>query len=110
MAGDDVLSECGRLSIESPTVLGRNVTFSFTPDNDDPNTNLYWQRMNGTTSWSTLNLNYKYTQYQTNNTYYLVLTESDEYDDGQIYRVHYYNETMHCRMETQTLELKGIVT
>jgi hypothetical protein len=107
--GDDGLRDCGILKIDKPIILGRNVTISFTPDTYDQNAILEWQRTNRTVNWHTLPLNNKFTQYEKNMTYHLIITDSDESDDEKFYRVHYYNETIHCFMDVGTLWLEGIV-
>ncbi|XP_060553212.1 uncharacterized protein LOC132714368 isoform X2 [Ruditapes philippinarum] len=105
--GDDGLRECGKLNIDKPTILGRNVTFSFTPDTYNPHAILEWQRsMNGVNQWKTLPLNYKFTQYERNMTYYLILTDSVRNNDEGFYRIHYYNETIHCWMDAGKLTLE----
>jgi hypothetical protein len=104
------LSKCGQLSIEKPTILGSNVTFSFTPETYHPNAILEWQRsINGIDQWKTLPLNYKFTQYERDMTYFLILTDSVRNNDERFYRIHYYNETIHCWMDAGKLTLKGIV-
>jgi hypothetical protein len=107
--GDDGLSKCGQLTIEKPTILGRYVEFSFTPDTYDPNAILEWQRsMNEIDQWETLPLNSKFTQYEKNSIYNLILTNSEKNQDEGFYRIHYYNETSHCWMNGE-LTLEGMV-
>jgi hypothetical protein len=105
--GNDFLNKCGNLKIKQPALLGRNVTFTFTPDSYDPNAILEWQRAAKRYPWYTRPLTYKFTQYNENGTYYMVLTESLSRIDEINYRIHYYNESMRCRMETGTLVLDG---
>ncbi|XP_053408454.1 uncharacterized protein LOC123559675 [Mercenaria mercenaria] len=51
---------------------------------------------------------YKFTQYYQEGTYYLTLTDTVSGDDEIYYRVHYYNESVHCLMETARLALRDI--
>jgi hypothetical protein len=108
--GDDGLLECGLFNIDKPTLLGRNITFSFTPDTYNPHAILEWQRsMNGVNQWKTIPLNDKFTQHERNMSYYLILTDSVRNNDEVFYRVHYYNETIHCWMDAGKLMLEGMV-
>ncbi|XP_060564344.1 uncharacterized protein LOC132723602 [Ruditapes philippinarum] len=105
--GDDGLRKCGILKLDKPTILGRNVTFSFTPDMYDPNAILEWQRRTYVRDqWQTLPFNNKFTQYEKNMTYHLIITYSEESDEKKLYRVHYYNETIHCFKDVGTLRLE----
>jgi hypothetical protein len=105
------ISKCGNLTIEQPALLGRNITLSFTPDSHDPVAILEWQRAAKAEGnlWYTRPLTYKFTQYNESGTYYMVLTDSAPKDDEVYYRIHYYNESMHCWMETGKLELDGML-
>ncbi|XP_060556919.1 phosphoinositide-3-kinase-interacting protein 1-like [Ruditapes philippinarum] len=108
--GDDGLSNCGQLSIAKPTILGRYVEFSFTPDTYDPNAILEWQRsMNGKDRWKTLPLNDKFNQFEKNMIYHMILSDTEKNQDERFYRVHYYNETSHCWMNAGKLTLEGMV-
>jgi hypothetical protein len=76
----------------------------------DPNAILEWQRsMNGIEQWKTLPLNNKFIQYEKNRIYYLILTDSEKNQDEGFYRIHYYNETIHCWMDAGELTLEGFV-
>jgi hypothetical protein len=87
------------------------VAFSFTPDTYDPKAILERQRsMNGINQWKTLPLNYKFTQYERNSIYYMMLMNSKKDSDEGFYRAQYYNETTHCWMVAGKLMLpEGIV-
>ncbi|XP_060580262.1 uncharacterized protein LOC132737046 [Ruditapes philippinarum] len=101
------INKCGNLKIEQPALLRRNVTFTFTPDAHDPDAILEWQRTADAKRypWYTRPLTYKFTQYNENGTYYMVLTNSLLKVDEVYYRIHYYNESMHCWMEAGKLEI-----
>ncbi|XP_060566474.1 uncharacterized protein LOC132725390 [Ruditapes philippinarum] len=101
------ISKCGNLKIEQPALVGRNVTFTFTPDSHDQDAVLEWQRATETKrhTWYTRPLTYKFIQYNENGTYYMVLTNSVPKGDELYYRIHYFNESMHCWMEAGKLEL-----
>ncbi|XP_060605369.1 hepatocyte growth factor-like protein, partial [Ruditapes philippinarum] len=101
------INKCGNLKIKQPALLGRNVTFTFTPDSQDPNAILEWQQAADDNPWYTRPLTYKFTQYYDNGTYYMVLTDSLLKDDEVYYRIHYYNESVHCWMKAGKLELDG---
>ncbi|XP_060558843.1 uncharacterized protein LOC132719115 [Ruditapes philippinarum] len=102
---DNGISKCGNLKIEKPALLGRNVTFTFTPDSHDPEAILEWQRAAKGNPWFTRPLTYKFTQYNEEGTYYMVLTDSVLKSDEVYYRIHYYNKTVHCWMKAGKLEL-----
>ncbi|XP_053408451.1 uncharacterized protein LOC123559684 isoform X2 [Mercenaria mercenaria] len=102
------VDQCGRLSIEQPTILGRNVLFTFTPDTSNSNAILEWQRTNKINPWATLPVKYKFTQYFQDGTYYLLLTDTVRYDDEVYYRIYYDNKSVRCLMETPELVLKDI--
>ncbi|XP_060582632.1 uncharacterized protein LOC132739011 [Ruditapes philippinarum] len=102
---NNFVEKCGNLKIKQPALLGRNVTFTFTPDSYDPNAILEWQRAAERNPWFTQPLTYKFTQYNENGTYYMVLTDSLATNDEVNYRIHYYNESRRCRMETGKLKL-----
>ncbi|XP_060592388.1 uncharacterized protein LOC132747095 [Ruditapes philippinarum] len=109
---NDFVEKCGNLKIKQPALLGRNVTFTFTPDSYDSNAILEWQRAAEGNPWYTRPLTYKFTQYNKNGTYFMVLKDSLAADssttnDEVNYRIHYYNESIRCRMETGKLELDG---
>jgi hypothetical protein len=99
------------LKIERPALLEKNVTFTFTPDSSDPDAILEWQRAAQVKGnpWYTRPLTYKFTQYNVNETYYMVLTDSVPGGDVVHYRIHYYNESMQCWMEAGKLELDGML-
>ncbi|XP_060557062.1 uncharacterized protein LOC132717586 [Ruditapes philippinarum] len=101
------IRKCGNLKIEQPALVGRNVTFTFTPDSHDPDAILEWQRATEAKrySWYTRPLTHKFIQYNQNGIYYMVLTNSVPKGDELYYRIHYYNESMHCWMEAGKLEL-----
>ncbi|XP_060556918.1 uncharacterized protein LOC132717464 [Ruditapes philippinarum] len=64
--------------------------------------------MNGKDQWKTLPLNNKFNQFEKNMIYYLILTDSVRNNDEGFYRVHYYNETIHCWMDAGKLTLEAI--
>jgi hypothetical protein len=104
------IRKCGNLKIKQPALVGRNVTFTFNPDSHDQDAVLEWQRATETKrhTWYTRPFTYKFTQYNQNGTYYMVLTDSVPKGDELYYRIHYYNESMHCWMEAGKLELDGM--
>ncbi|XP_053408464.1 uncharacterized protein LOC128546179 isoform X7 [Mercenaria mercenaria] len=101
------VKQCGSLKIEQPTILGRNVTFTFTPETTS-DADLDWQRANERNVWGTLPNHKKFTQYFQNGTYYLVLTDTVRDYDELFYRVGYTNNSVSCLMKTPKLQLQDI--
>ncbi|XP_053372783.1 uncharacterized protein LOC123559678 [Mercenaria mercenaria] len=101
------VNQCGSLKIEQPTILSRNVTFTFTPETTS-DADMVWQRANERNSWSTLPKHKKFTQYFQDGTYYLVLTDAARGYDDVFYRVDYKNNSVSCLMETPKLQLQDI--
>ncbi|XP_053372784.1 uncharacterized protein LOC123559674 [Mercenaria mercenaria] len=101
------VNQCGSLNIEQPTILGRNVTFTFTPETTS-DADLDWQWSNERNSWSTLPNHKKFTQYFQDGTYYLVLTDTVRDYDEVFYRVGYTNNSVSCSMETPKLQFQDI--
>jgi hypothetical protein len=98
------------LSIDKPTILGRNVTFSFTPTTYDPHAILRWGKsMNGINHWlAPLRSTKKKRLYEENMIYYLIIMDSDK-DNEVFYRVNYYNVRLDCDVYAGKLTLEGIV-
>ncbi|XP_053408421.1 uncharacterized protein LOC123559725 isoform X1 [Mercenaria mercenaria] len=101
------VNQCGSLKIEQPTILGRNVTFTFTPETTS-DADLEWQRAKQGNSWSTLPNDKKFRQYFQDGTYYLILADTVRDKDEKFYRVDYKNNSVSCLMETPKLELQDI--
>ncbi|XP_053408429.1 uncharacterized protein LOC123559722 [Mercenaria mercenaria] len=101
------VNQCGTLKIEQPTILGRNVTFTFTPETTS-DADLKWQRTNKRNPWATLPDKAKFTQYFQDGTYYLILTDTARWYDEIFYRVDYRNSSVSCLMETPKLQLQDI--
>lgn len=108
------MDSCGNVSYEEPAILGRNVTFTFTPSLYNENATLSWQRSKKPNPWSTLKTTDKFIQFEENRTFYLVVTgtvhdTNTGASDAVVYRIQYLNDSDICTMEASKLELKGTV-
>ena len=101
---------CGEFTVQQASELGDNITFAFKPDEEYQGAILKWQQTNlEGKRWTTLPLNPKFIQYIKDGVYSLVLTNATfQISKDVSYRVHYYNETMHCLMETPKIIYQGI--
>ncbi|XP_053408456.1 uncharacterized protein LOC128559824 isoform X2 [Mercenaria mercenaria] len=99
------VNQCGSLKIEQPTILGRNVTITFTPETTS-DADVKWQRAKEGKPWSPLPNDKKFTQYFQDGTFYLILTDSVKSKDEVFYRVDYKNNIVSCSMETPKLQLQ----
>ncbi|XP_053408360.1 uncharacterized protein LOC123563871 isoform X1 [Mercenaria mercenaria] len=101
------VNQCGTLTIEQPTILGRNVTFTFTPETTS-DADVNWQRAKERNPCAHLPNDNKFTQYFQDGTYYLILTDTVIGNDEVLYRVDYRNKSVSCSMETPKLQLQNI--
>ncbi|XP_053408468.1 uncharacterized protein LOC123559676 isoform X3 [Mercenaria mercenaria] len=103
------VNQCGSLKAEQPTILGRNVTFTFTPETTS-DADVKWHRAKKGNPWCPLPNGNKFTQYSQDGTYYLILTDTVSDNDEVVYRVDYKNNSVSCSMETPKLQLQDITS